>query len=215
MELEKPGIVDITERNRLEEALKRSEEKYRTLVENIPDYIMRYDRRHRHIFANSRTFRANNLTVEEFIGKTHLELGVDPNLCDRWEKAIDKTFETGQPQVEVFEWEDASGAKLSLEWRVYPEYAPDGSIETLVGISRDITERKRAEEEVKKYREHLEEMVKERTAELEKKNVDLETLLKSVVGRELRMVELKKIIAENGNRNSDLEKEIVDAKYRT
>ncbi|MCZ7402458.1 MAG: PAS domain S-box protein [Candidatus Methanoperedens sp.] len=138
---------DITERKNAEDLLKRSEENYRTLVETIPDYVMRYDRQYHHIFANSRTLRANNMTAREFIGKTHQELGFDPLLSYRWEKAIDKVFETGQPQVEVFEWEDASGATLSLEWRVYPEYTPNGNIETLVGISRDITERKRAEKE--------------------------------------------------------------------
>lgn len=139
---------DLTGRKKAEELLRRREEQYRTLVENIPDYVMQYDRQHRHIFANTRTLRDNKKTAEEFIGKTHREIGFAPDLCDIWEKAIDKVFETGQPQTEVFEWESSVGVKV-LEWRVYPEFASDGSIETVLGISRDITEQRQAEKALK------------------------------------------------------------------
>ena len=58
---------------------------------------------------------------------------------------------------------------------------------------------------MKKYREHLEELVKERTTELDVKNADLERFNKLFVGRELRMIELKEIIRK-------LETEIVSLK---
>lgn len=69
-----------------------------------------------------------------------------------------------------------------------------------------LTERKKAEEELKKHRERLEELVRERTAELETKNVELERFNKFFVGRELRMAELKKIIAEYEKKISELKK---------
>jgi len=53
-----------------------------------------------------------------------------------------------------------------------------------------------ADEELKKYRDHLEDMVKERTAELEKKIAEIERLNRLFVGRELRMKELKEKIKE-------------------
>jgi GAF domain-containing protein len=55
---------------------------------------------------------------------------------------------------------------------------------------------KRTEEQLKKYHEHLEELVKERTEQLNTKNEELERFNKLFVGRELRMIELKKRIAE-------------------
>ena len=58
-----------------------------------------------------------------------------------------------------------------------------GAIETL----RDITERKKVEEELAKHREHLEELIRERTAELQK-------AINLMAGREVRMAELKETI---------------------
>ncbi|MBI9041532.1 PocR ligand-binding domain-containing protein [Lutibacter sp.] len=55
----------------------------------------------------------------------------------------------------------------------------------------DITQHKEAEKELKNYQEHLEEIIKERTSELEEKNKKLDKLNKVFVGRELRMAELK------------------------
>ncbi len=66
----------------------------------------------------------------------------------------------------------------------------DGSISKLE-MFRDITEYKQAEEELTKYRKHLEELVKERTKELEEKNKELERFNKLFVGREFRIKELK------------------------
>lgn len=63
----------------------------------------------------------------------------------------------------------------------------------LIGI---LVERKRAEEALNRLNEKLEERVRERTGELERRNYDLEQMNKVFVGRELRMAELKKRIAE-------------------
>lgn len=60
----------------------------------------------------------------------------------------------------------------------------------------DITERKRAEDALNRLNEELEQKVRERTKELERRNCELEQMNKSFVGRDLRMAELKERIRE-------------------
>jgi len=70
----------------------------------------------------------------------------------------------------------------------------NGNITRYQGVVIDVTGRGQMEHELKKHRNHLEKLVRERTDELEEKNEQLERFNKLFVDRELRMVELKKQI---------------------
>ena len=72
----------------------------------------------------------------------------------------------------------------------------DGRVTGYIGANVDITGRKRTEDELNRYKEQLEELVKERTAELEEKNAELEHMNSVFVGREFRIKELRDKIRE-------------------
>jgi GAF domain-containing protein len=74
--------------------------------------------------------------------------------------------------------------------------AQDNLQEKTIQLEEEIEERRRVQDALEHLNEGLEQRVKERTAELEAKNADQERMLKAFVGRELRMVELKKRIKE-------------------
>ena len=69
-------------------------------------------------------------------------------------------------------------------------------ITAVLSSGHDITGRKKAEIELKKHRDHLEELVKARTEELEEKNKRLEDFNKLFVGREFRIKELRLKVKE-------------------
>jgi len=156
---DKPFMVfttfnDITKRKKSEENLLRREQQYYALSENNPDNIMRYDNKLRHIYANQSTLQVSGYSEEEYIGKTHRELGYPSDLCEFWEGVIKDVFKTGENHSEIFEWQGPEKL-ITLEWRCIPEFAPDGSVETVLAISRDITERKHSENQLAAERERL------------------------------------------------------------
>ena len=120
--------------------LKESEEKFRSLAENTQDYIMRYDEDCRHLYENPAALRLIGMTIDDIIGKTHREAGFDEELCDLWEEKITAVFKTGKSSQSIFEWEGPEG-KVFLDWRLYPEFDGSSHVNTVLGISHDITDR--------------------------------------------------------------------------
>jgi len=168
MILYRAGIVrDITEKKQAEEALIRSENKFRTLAENSPDLIARFDRQKRHTYVNPANVEPYGCSPEEIIGKTNGELGMDPELVKLWEEHYENVFTTGVAEVMEFHYTSPRGKKYYFNTQVVPEFV-DGKVVSVLAISHDITDIKEAEAKLKDTLDNLENLVKERTVELEK-----------------------------------------------
>ncbi len=158
-------IEDIGERKQAAEALQRSEEEQRTLIESLPDVIMRFDAQERHLFVSSNVAEVVDMPPAAFIGKTHRELGFPEPLCELWEGALKAVFDSGVASESEFTLDRPSGSR-TFSWRLVPDKDSSGKVRTVLAIARDITERKESESRLEQYRQHLEQMVEERTAAL-------------------------------------------------
>jgi len=141
------------------EALRVREEQYRAVAENIGDHIMRYDKKFRHIYANKNAFEFAGLPEDQYIGKTHREMGFSEQLFELWEENIQYVFDTGTQKNIEFDVESADGL-ITFELQLNPEFSADGNVETVIGISRDITHRKLTEEKLHRSIADLNESVK-------------------------------------------------------
>ena len=126
------------------EALRLREHELRTLTEHCPDVIARFDSDLRHIYVSPAIQPITSLSPDTFIGKTNRELGMPDALVAEWEAALRQVFTTGQGVTFDFEFPSARGP-LYYEARLTPERATDGAIQSVFGVSRDVTGRKRIE----------------------------------------------------------------------
>lgn len=147
-------IQDISDRRNTERALRQKEEEYRTLAENSPDLIARFDRQLRHLYVNAAAAKAGVLKADEYLGKTIAETGVPPEISGRWDERIQKVFATG----EASDIEDVFATPAGLRYfntQLVPEFDRDGTVHSVQTIARDITERILAEAERDQLHEKL------------------------------------------------------------
>ncbi len=128
-----------------EETVRTREQQLHTLAENSPDILSRFDRSFRHVFVNQAATRNTGLTREALIGRTSRELGMPPDLCDVFERTLTQVFESGEPQTVEFSFPGPAGA-LHYTSSVVPEFGSSGEVQSVLSVSRDVTERKKAED---------------------------------------------------------------------
>ncbi|MBT3266506.1 PAS domain S-box protein [Candidatus Poribacteria bacterium] len=165
-------IRDITERKRAEDALSAAHELLNTVLSSTPDAIFAKDQRGVYLLANDAVAEVVGAPAGEIIGK-------DDHAIRPREEAdeIRKTDETVMLNGQLDTEEHVVGP--DGDTRTYhavktPIHNAQGDVNGLVGVARDITDRKRAEEEIRQLNADLEERVRQRTSELEESNSELE-----------------------------------------
>ncbi len=147
----------------------------RAFLEHVPDGVYFKDRESRFVrVSRSLSLRFGLSDPVEAINKTDFDMFSEEHARQAFADEQD-ILRTGRPILEAEEketWPD--GRETWVLTTKLPLVDEGGNIIGTMGISRDITERKRVESELQQYRVRLEELVKERTAELLKANTELE-----------------------------------------
>lgn len=122
------------------ERLAAQEQAYRSLTEHSEDMIMRFDPEMRHVYANAASSTILGIPQEDFIGRSHHELGFPEEAYTFWESQIRLVFETGQLLRQVVPLGESW-----YDWSLIPEHDADGAVQYVLSYSRNITPTKQAE----------------------------------------------------------------------
>jgi PAS domain S-box-containing protein len=172
---------DITERKKAEEALFEGQQVFRTLVENSPDIIARYDRECRRTYVNPTYLKVAQISRPELLATSplqHSPLPVSSALV--LQSLLRKVLDTGIAEAVDVIWPKSDNIDYWYNIYVSPEFDREGKVISVMSVSRDITERKKAEGEVRKLNQELEQRVAERTVKLEALNKELAAFAYSV-----------------------------------
>ncbi len=170
------SIRDITDHKRAEEALLESEERYRSMMEQAADAVFMHDENGRILDVNRKACQTLGYSREELLSKSIGD--IDPGAIqtgkhELWGKVLageQFTFESRQTRKD--------GSTVLVEVTLGSVRLSRGP--AVLGIVRDITDRKNAEEDIRKLNEELEQRVLQRTALLDAANRELEAFSYSV-----------------------------------
>jgi PAS domain S-box-containing protein len=147
--LDQQGTVDgpprATSDPALDEVLRRREQEFRTLADNIPAMVARFDRQLRHLFVNRQVERLTGRPASEFVGKIIHEVRAGP----------DAVLAAGEARLhQVLETATETSLEFTLGGRQFhawfgPEFNDSGQVETVLCITRDVTEQKHLEDQLR------------------------------------------------------------------
>ncbi len=143
------SFMDVNELRKHENQLHIEETKYRTLAENSPDIIARFDRNLRYLYVNSVIGKITGTSPRKFIGKTDTEVGLPPKFVETWCKILQNVIEIGKPENGEVEFPTSKGMRI-YQYVVVPEFSVNGVVETVLALLKDVTDPKRTMELARK-----------------------------------------------------------------
>ncbi len=125
---------------------------YETVLTNTPDFVYVFSLDHKVLYANDALIKMWGRGSEGAIGKTFLEIGYEPWHAEMHDREIDQVRATGRPIRGEVPFSGTSGRR-HYDYIFVPVFGAHGEVEAVAGTTRDVTERREAEERLRASQE--------------------------------------------------------------
>jgi PAS domain S-box-containing protein len=129
---------------------------FETTLSAIADFAYVFDRDGRFLYVNKALLDLWGLTLEEAIGKDFFDLQYPDDLADRLQRQIQQVIDTRERLKDETPYTSPTGTFGYYEYIFIPVIGVDGQVEVVAGSTRDISDRKRAEDELREVHTRLE-----------------------------------------------------------
>jgi PAS domain S-box-containing protein len=181
---------EIQERRQVEEMLRRREQEFRTLAENSPDMVIRYDRECRRFYVNPAYERESGIPASQALNKEAGAQWQRDMPAEEYKAKLQQVIETGIPTEIQLLAESADGPSVYHAFQVVPERNPDGQIVGALAIGRNITPFKEAERRLKASQHLLRELAARNEAVREEERKRLTREIHDELGQYLSALRL-------------------------
>jgi PAS domain S-box-containing protein len=184
---------EVAERKRVEQSLIRSETFKDTLLHTIPDMVFVKDPHGRFIVANRAFEEKYGKRIKEIYGKTDSDF-LSHDQARYFAERDAEALKAGVPTIsESWQTDHTTGQSALYETIKAPVFAADGTLLGLMGVGRDITARKRAEDALQQLNQQLEDRVRQRTEQLENINQEMTRTLAVLQNTQSELIQGEKL----------------------
>jgi len=147
--------ADISNRKRAEEALRRERDFTSTLIDSTAALVVVLDREGRFIRFNRACERLTGYTSEEVEGRPFFDIFIEPDEVEPIRRALQRVWAGDFPADNENHWLLRDGSRRLIAWSNTALLNDQGAVEFIIASGYDITERKRAEEEIRASRSRI------------------------------------------------------------